>query len=93
MEIETLSHFTLAIQYGHLHHMIKTFLPYPGAKNKLLPRIVAAIDKHKFDEYREPFLGGGAIGLHYATEKSMRSAGSTTGTWASTLYGCSRQSS
>jgi DNA adenine methylase len=48
--------------------MTATFFPYPGGKGKLRAPIVQAISKHKFSEYREPFFGGGAIGLHVATE-------------------------
>jgi DNA adenine methylase len=48
--------------------MCKTFFPYPGGKGKLAPHIISAINRHEFTEYREPFVGGGAIGIHYATE-------------------------
>jgi DNA adenine methylase len=43
------------------------FFSYPGGKSKLRKPILAAIQnmvhKHNLTEYREPFFGGGAIGL------------------------------
>lgn len=44
---------------------VNTFFRYPGGKNKLKKQIVATIQKHlhKDTEYREPFFGGGSIGL------------------------------
>lgn len=46
----------------------KSFFRYPGGKAKLLPQICRRLaTKLNFDdlEYREPFFGGGAVGIAY----------------------------
>jgi DNA adenine methylase len=48
--------------------MTKSLFAYPGGKAKLSKPIIETIDEYQFDEYREPFVGGGAIALYYATE-------------------------
>ena len=42
--------------------MIKSPLRYPGGKSKSVDKITSLIPM--FDEYREPFLGGGSVFLH-----------------------------
>ena len=42
--------------------MIKSPLRYPGGKSRAVERIAALIPS--FDEYREPFLGGGSVFIH-----------------------------
>ena len=46
---------------------LKTPLRYPGGKSRALPKIFQYIpDLKTFDEYREPFLGGGSVALEIA---------------------------
>jgi len=46
---------------------LKTPLRYPGGKSRALPKIFQYIpDLKTFDEYREPFLGGGSVALEVA---------------------------
>ena len=42
--------------------MIKSPLRYPGGKSRAVERIAALVPS--FDEYREPFLGGGSVFIH-----------------------------
>jgi DNA adenine methylase len=42
--------------------MIKSPLRYPGGKSRSAEKIASLIPK--FDEYREPFLGGGSVYIH-----------------------------
>lgn len=42
--------------------MIKSPLRYPGGKSRAVERIAALVPP--FDEYREPFLGGGSVFIH-----------------------------
>lgn len=43
---------------------LKTPLRYPGGKSRALPKIFQYIpDLKTFDEYREPFIGGGSVAL------------------------------
>ncbi len=43
---------------------LKTPLRYPGGKSRALPKIFQYIpDLKEFNEYREPFLGGGSVAL------------------------------
>jgi DNA adenine methylase Dam len=46
---------------------LKTPLRYPGGKSRALPKIFQYIpDLKTFDEYREPFIGGGSVALEVA---------------------------
>jgi DNA adenine methylase len=46
---------------------LKTPLRYPGGKSRALPKIFQYIpDLKEFDEYREPFIGGGSVALEVA---------------------------
>ena len=46
---------------------LKTPLRYPGGKSRALPKIFQYIPDLKcFDEYREPFLGGGSVAIEVA---------------------------
>jgi len=47
-----------------------SFFRYPGGKTKLKPKIVEALRGRKDDaeEYREPFFGGGVIGIEFMKE-------------------------
>jgi DNA adenine methylase len=40
-----------------------TLLAYPGGKTRLRPFILATLDRFRRVQYREPFFGGGSIGL------------------------------
>jgi len=44
---------------------LKTPLRYPGGKSRALTKIVPHIpDLSEYQEYREPFLGGGSVAIH-----------------------------
>lgn len=43
--------------------MLKTPLRYPGGKSKAIKQLSSFINLSKYDEYREPFLGGGSVFL------------------------------
>ena len=43
--------------------MLKSPLRYPGGKSRAVQRIGGLLPAH-FDEYREPFLGGGSVFIH-----------------------------
>lgn len=40
---------------------------YPGGKTKLQSVIVAELSKYNLEEYREPFFGGGGIGINFVS--------------------------
>lgn len=42
--------------------MIKSPLRYPGGKSRSVERIASLIPQ--FDEFREPFVGGGSVFIH-----------------------------
>ena len=43
----------------------KTPLRYPGGKSKALPKLCEHLPNlNTYDEYREPFLGGGSVAIH-----------------------------
>ena len=42
---------------------VKTPFRYPGGKFYALKHILPLIDQISYDEYREPFVGGGSIFL------------------------------
>ena len=44
---------------------LKTPLRYPGGKSKAIKKITPLLHLENIKEYREPFLGGGSIGLHF----------------------------
>ena len=47
---------------------VSSFFRYPGGKSKLKDRIVCKLNKISSNntlEYREPFFGGGSIGLSF----------------------------
>ena len=45
---------------------LKTPLRYPGGKSRALTKLNPFIpDLSAYDEYREPFLGGGSVGIHH----------------------------
>lgn len=56
--------------------MMKSFFRYPGGKSKLRNQIIGALskitDKVKDAEYREPFFGGGSIGLQLLQEHPLK---------------------
>jgi len=44
---------------------LKTPLRYPGGKSKAIKKLFADFpDVKQFKEYREPFIGGGSVGIH-----------------------------
>ena len=44
---------------------LKTPLRYPGGKSRALTKIIPHIpDLSEYQEYREPFLGGGSVAIH-----------------------------
>jgi len=46
--------------------LIQSFFRYPGGKTKFKPRILTALHAFENDvEFREPFFGGGSIGLEF----------------------------
>ena len=45
-----------------------SFFRYPGGKKKFKGIILEQLNKFNTHEYREPFFGGGSIGLHYALD-------------------------
>lgn len=46
--------------------LVRSPLRYPGGKTMAVERILARLPDGKFDEYREPFLGGGSVFLAIA---------------------------
>ena len=42
-----------------------TLFRYPGGKSKLSKPILCELNKHSSTEYREPFFGGGSIGIKF----------------------------
>jgi len=52
------------------HTRVKSFFRYPGGKEKLKHQILAKLNEyaHDYEEYREPFFGGGSIGLRFLAE-------------------------
>src|SRR5215217_5724114 len=47
---------------------IKSPLRYPGGKSRAIQRLETLVPK-EFDEYREPFVGGGSFFLHLKQKK------------------------
>ena len=44
---------------------LKTPLRYPGGKSRALTKIFSRVpDLSGYDEYREPFVGGGSVAIH-----------------------------
>jgi DNA adenine methylase len=50
--------------------MSEVLYGYPGGKTRLRPYLLQALSKFSADEYREPFFGGGSVGLHMVREFS-----------------------
>lgn len=49
------------------------FFRYPGGKSKLKKRILEKLNEFKKSEYREPFFGGGSIGLEFISQSKTSS--------------------
>ena len=50
---------------------LKTILRYPGGKSRAVPKIDTYIpDLRNYQEYREPFLGGGSVAIHITKKYS-----------------------
>ena len=54
-----------------MNKVIKTPLRYPGGKSRAVKKIMPLIPK--FDEFREPFLGGGSIFIANKQEHPIHS--------------------
>ena len=50
--------------------MTSSFMRYPGGKSKLKKRIIEKLNEFEKSEYREPFFGGGSIGLEFLSKRS-----------------------
>lgn len=57
--------------FGHIH--CDPFLKWPGGKRWLVKRLVPAMSKSGFNNYYEPFLGGGAVYFALAPDNAILS--------------------
>ena len=48
--------------------MIRSPLRYPGGKSRAVERVAALVPK--FDEFREPFVGGGSVFIYLKHERT-----------------------
>jgi len=60
--------------------LTQSFIRYPGGKQKFKSEILAKLQLHPSLEYREPFFGGGSIGLE------VLRTGIIGNFWFKTLY-------
>jgi DNA adenine methylase len=50
---------------AHSQKQLKTCLRYPGGKSRAVPKLAQYFpDLKRYDEFREPFLGGGSVALY-----------------------------
>lgn len=55
-------------------HNAKPFVKWVGGKRSLLPELLSRVPKH-FNNYYEPFVGGGALFFALKSERKINLAG------------------